>query len=164
MKTVRIVASLLLVAASASAQADAIKCRGPDGKVFITDTVCPGNNRVDRVQRAETISLDRQIQAARVHSQNSSQLNGIQAEQNAWQEQQRRTAVAASRPVSRHPTYEPMPSITPEPERPYTPPKQAEKLSPVSTSLIRGLRTTLVSEPTEEMNEAARKPTIRPVE
>jgi hypothetical protein len=37
-------------------------------------------------------------------------------------------------------------------------------LSPTLSALVRGLRTTLVSEPTEEMNAAALKPAIRPVD
>lgn len=89
------------------AVADAIKCRDASGKVYVTDVLCPGASRVERVQGAEHISAERSRQAYEVNSANAGQLNKIESEKAAFNRQQaalqreyaeydRRQAAAAS--------------------------------------------------------------------
>lgn len=108
MNTVKItIACLAVLMLSNLAVADAIKCRDASGKVYVTDVLCPGASRVERVQGAEHISAERSRQAYEVNSANAGQLNKIESEKAAFNRQQaalqreyaehdRRQAAAAS--------------------------------------------------------------------
>jgi len=88
---------LLLSLTCAVAQAQAFKCRTPDGKSFFSDTGCPGKSTVLTVQQAEYISAERQRQAHEVNERRSTQLQQMDNENAAFNESLRRQqqAVAA---------------------------------------------------------------------
>lgn len=88
---------LLLSLACAAAQAQAFKCKTPDGKSFFSDTGCPSQSSVQSVRQSEYISADRQRQAQEVNERRAAQLQQMDNENTAYNESLRRQqqAVAA---------------------------------------------------------------------
>ncbi|WP_415033383.1 DUF4124 domain-containing protein [Azonexus sp.] len=71
---------LALIVAPSLAFAGATKCRDAAGKVFITDGLCPGSSRVERVQHREYIPQERLISAQRLREKNRAKVDAIEAE------------------------------------------------------------------------------------
>lgn len=87
---------LLLVVGvlSSSGHAQTFKCKTPSGATVISDTPCTNGARAEKVQSSEYISPERQRQAIEVNQRNARQLQGIEAANEAYQQQlQRQQAV-----------------------------------------------------------------------
>lgn len=74
---------LALIVAPSIALAGATKCRDSSGRVFITDGVCPGGARIEKVQQQEYIPEERRIAAQRLRESNNAQARSIDAQRDA---------------------------------------------------------------------------------
>lgn len=74
--------------------AQTFKCRTPSGKMEFSDLPCAGGSQTERIQSNEYISLERQRQAREVQARSAAHLQGIEAENAAFQQQQQRQQAA----------------------------------------------------------------------
>lgn len=87
---------LTLSLACTVAQAQAFKCKTPDGKSFFSDTGCPSQSSVQSVRQSEYVSTERQRQAQEVNDRRASELHGIDNEKAAFNESLRQQQQAAA--------------------------------------------------------------------
>lgn len=75
-------------------QAQAYKCKMPDGKVVISNEGCANGGRLEQITTASPVTYDRWRQAAEVNARANRQLNGIARENAAYNAQLRRQHAA----------------------------------------------------------------------
>lgn len=78
---------LMIVMLPLTGHAQAFKCRTPSGKVEFSDSPCAGGAQTERVQSNEYISPERQRQARDVQARNASEVERIEGEKAANNQQ-----------------------------------------------------------------------------
>lgn len=91
---IRIALLMVLLVVPFVSHAQAFKCRTPSGKMEFSDSPCAGGSQTERIQSNEYISPERQRQAREVQARNAAQIQGIEAENSAFKQQQQRQQAA----------------------------------------------------------------------
>lgn len=86
----RITLLIVLLAVPFASHAQAFKCRTPSGKMEFSDSPCAGGSQTERVQSNEYISPERQRQAREVQARNASEVERIEGEKAANNQQMAR--------------------------------------------------------------------------
>ncbi len=94
---IRVPLMLLLVLIPLSSHAQAFKCRTPSGKMEFSDSPCAGGSQTERIQSNEYISPERQRQAREVQARTSSEVERIEGEKAAFNQQLQRQQAAYAR-------------------------------------------------------------------
>lgn len=92
---IRIALLMALLVVPLASHAQAFKCRTPSGNLEFSDSPCAGGAQTERVQSSEYISPERQRQAREVHERNAVQVQGMEAENMAFRQQQQQRQQAA---------------------------------------------------------------------
>jgi hypothetical protein len=92
----RIALLMVLLAVPFVSHAQTFKCRTPSGKMEFSDSPCAGGSRTERIQSNEYISPERQRQAREVQARNAAQVQGIEARDEAYRQQNQRQQVIQS--------------------------------------------------------------------
>lgn len=93
----RITLLIVLLAVPFASHAQAFKCRTPSGKMEFSDSPCAGGSQTERIQSNEYISPERQRQAREIHVRNSSEVERIEGEKAAYNQQLQRQQAAYAR-------------------------------------------------------------------
>jgi hypothetical protein len=93
----KVVLLSVLFAVPLFSHAQAFKCRTPSGKVEFSDSPCAGGAQTERVQSNEYISPERQRQAREVQARNASEVERIEGEKAAYNQQLQRQQAAYAR-------------------------------------------------------------------
>lgn len=84
---IRIALFLALLVAPLASHAQAFKCRTPSGKMEFSDSPCAGGSQTERIQSNEYISPERQRQARDVQARNAYEVERIEGEKAAINQQ-----------------------------------------------------------------------------
>jgi hypothetical protein len=87
---IRIALFLALLVAPLAIHAQAFKCRTPSGKMEFSDSPCAGGSQTERIQSNEYISPERQRQARDVQARNAYEVERIEGEKAANNQQMAR--------------------------------------------------------------------------
>lgn len=93
------------------AQGQAYKCRTPSGKVVVSNEGCPGDAVLQSITTSAPVSIERQRQAADVAARNRRQLDGIEGDRAAFNQQLQRQAVAIAAEDAAHRQQEGMKNV-----------------------------------------------------
>lgn len=84
---IRIALFLALLVAPLASHAQAFKCRTPSGKMEFSDSPCAGGSQTERIQSNEYISPERQRQERDVQARNAYEVERIEGEKAAINQQ-----------------------------------------------------------------------------
>ena len=93
----RVLLLIALIAFPLAGHAQAFKCRTPSGKMEFSDSPCAGGSQTERIQSNEYISPERQRQAREVQARNVSEVERIEGEKAAYNQQLQRQQAAYAR-------------------------------------------------------------------
>ncbi len=83
----RIAVLMVLLAVPFVSHAQTFKCRTPSGKMEFSDMPCAGGSQTERIQSNEYISPERQRQAREVQARNASEVERIEGDKAAYNQQ-----------------------------------------------------------------------------